>query len=608
MILQTSTETLRKATLSLAGRLPTADEKAAVVQGGEAALDGVLDQVLTEDKFYDRLKEIYNDLLLTDRYINYGVDVLTEELYPERDWFDRFERFDEAKWEQLREYSHYGAAREPLELIAHVVRENRPFTEILTADYLMVNPYSARSYGIAAGSFQDSDDPDQVDYQQFYEARLAGIPHAGILTSLMFLDRYPTTESNRNRRRSRMVYKVFLGTDILQMAQQPVDTTLVVKGNPTLTNPQCTVCHHVVDPIAGAFQNWNNPGEARYEVMAWFEDMRPPGFSVSNVMPKTEYGQSLQWLARRITEDPRFAQAAVSLMYQGFTGKIPLTAPSATDPGYPELLKAYQQQGQFFDALAQRFINSNYDLKEVVKGVVTSSYFREKNLSASVTEEDSRFSETGMARLLTPEELDRKIEAVTGYPWSFWGHRNLQEEWRYRLLYGGIDSNTITQRMRVPSTMIAGVQQRMANEMGCLAVPYDFSLLNPEERLLFPFVERTTEPETAYGEIISPNLSAIKRNIQHLAKHVLGEELPLDDPEIERIYTLFLETWREGKQGVTNGIYDEWLPWECGAYNYYQTDNELPEARQVVDDENYIVRSWTAVMTYLLLDYNFLYE
>ena len=41
----------------------------------------------------------------------------------------------------------YGAARAPLELIAHVVENDRPYTEILTADYIMANPMAAAAYG-----------------------------------------------------------------------------------------------------------------------------------------------------------------------------------------------------------------------------------------------------------------------------------------------------------------------------------------------------------------------------------------------------------------------------------------------------------------------------
>ena len=56
---------LRRITLSLAGRLPTPEEVAAVEQNGPAAIDSVLDQIMQEDAFYVRLKEGFNDIFLT---------------------------------------------------------------------------------------------------------------------------------------------------------------------------------------------------------------------------------------------------------------------------------------------------------------------------------------------------------------------------------------------------------------------------------------------------------------------------------------------------------------------------------------------------------------
>ena len=38
--------------------------------------------------------------------------------------------------------------REPSELIAYLVRNDRPFSELVSADYIMVSPYTARGYGI----------------------------------------------------------------------------------------------------------------------------------------------------------------------------------------------------------------------------------------------------------------------------------------------------------------------------------------------------------------------------------------------------------------------------------------------------------------------------
>ena len=80
-------------------------------------------------------------------------------------------------------------------------------------------------------------------------------PHAGILTDLGFLNRYPTTATNRNRARARWVFYHFLDIDIEKSSQRPTDeAALKDQNNPTMNNPNCTVCHAILDPVAGAFQ------------------------------------------------------------------------------------------------------------------------------------------------------------------------------------------------------------------------------------------------------------------------------------------------------------------------------------------------------------------
>ena len=59
---------LRRVTLSLVGRLPTEDEQAAVEKDGLPAMDAILDDVMQEDAFYERLREAFNDILLTEGY------------------------------------------------------------------------------------------------------------------------------------------------------------------------------------------------------------------------------------------------------------------------------------------------------------------------------------------------------------------------------------------------------------------------------------------------------------------------------------------------------------------------------------------------------------
>ena len=56
---------LRRATLSLAGRLPTDAELKRVATGGLQRIPEILDNVMREDAFYERLGEGFNDIFLT---------------------------------------------------------------------------------------------------------------------------------------------------------------------------------------------------------------------------------------------------------------------------------------------------------------------------------------------------------------------------------------------------------------------------------------------------------------------------------------------------------------------------------------------------------------
>src|SRR5690554_3342795 len=142
LVPHTPIDLFRKAAIGLAGRLPTQQEVDALIRGGEPALDKLLDQLLTEKLFFERLKNGFNDVLLTDFYLNDTPEnLLHKEHYPTAEWWDNL-GLSGTDLHKVRTQGRNGLAREPLELIAHIVRNDRPITEILTADYIMVNPYS----------------------------------------------------------------------------------------------------------------------------------------------------------------------------------------------------------------------------------------------------------------------------------------------------------------------------------------------------------------------------------------------------------------------------------------------------------------------------------
>ena len=154
---------------------------------------------------------------------------------------------------------------------------------------------------------------------------------------------------------------------------------------------------------------------------------------------------------------------------------------------------------------------------------------------------------------------------------------------------------------------MANIALRMANEMGCLVTPRDFRKVR-EERLLFPFVEATYRPEDENGFEVPQAVEAIKRNIRHLHARLLGEVLAPDHPEVEATFQLYLATWREGFAAVQNEQLSRDLHGHCRATRDFYTDMDLPEEERLWRDPTYAIRAWSAVVTYLLADWRFLYH
>lgn len=603
LVLLTPVETLRKVSTALRGTLPTADEYASVRSGGESALVDAIDAMMDSPEFYTRLREVYNDLLLTDKYTNgfrNALSLLDSERFPARYYHEWAETEDENNAQ--RRASNLAVAREPLELIVHVVRDNRPFTEILTADYAVVNDFSAYAYGLRDGDFPNPVDPAALRYR---EARIPGIPHAGLLTTPAFLARYPSTPTNRNRQRARVFFDRFLATDILALADRPIDPNTSDYLNATRDDPKCSACHALLDPVAGAFQNFGDGGQFDPPADGWYAEMLPPGFG-RELLPSDQRTDALGWLAELAIADRRFAIAVVQQIWVGFGGLplLPAAAPSEGED-IAGRREAYRAQREFFSQVADRFIASEYELRVVIRDVMLAPAYR-----ATGALDDAaawELADAGTIRPLTPEQLNRRIEQVTGYPWrsSFTSTDALLD--RFRLLYGGIDSDGTSRRLTALNGIMVNIAERMAFDVACRTSARDFSL-DREARRLFPYVETSYVPETPEGFEIPQAQAAIRENIRFLHAHVLGEELELDDPEIEATWQLYLSIWRDGNAGMNAGTVSRNLPGTCSSTTNFFTGESLPNERRVTADNNYSVRSWMAVMAYLLGDYRFLYE
>ncbi|MDA1369497.1 MAG: DUF1588 domain-containing protein [Proteobacteria bacterium] len=615
-------ETLRKASRQLVSRLPQIDEFRMVSAGGTYGLRQAIDGMMEEDSFFQRLTEIFNDYLLTDKYHSRNgseaaLRLLSNDDFPNRRWFDPDSDNRPENYETLRRQTNDAVAREPLELINHVVRNNLPFTEIVTADYMLMSPFSARSFGVENIGFEDTQDP-----AEYKPGRLADIPHAGILTSPMFLNRYPTTSTNRNRGRASVVFDLFLDTDILAIeGVRPGNAVDITTPIPTINNPQCAKCHSVLDPVASIFQNWDYKGRyrpARLNDHGWYTDMEPRGFNGQPMPLAGNVDSSLQWLGQKIAADPKFPRAVTRIMVNGLTGKEPLRAPLQENVSQAET-DAYVAERTLLNDIQARFVADNYNLKTLVREIMMSPYWRAAGINGNGNIQAHAL--TGSSYLFTPEQLDRKIKSLLGFDWrrsldSY--YKDVNNSWAsmltttYHQIYGGIDSDSVITRLTSPNGLMGAMQLRMANELACYAVPHDF-WLPPTQRRLFLFVDQETNPYNEAGVIDSGQMTRIRQNIQYLHEYLLGEILDSASPELQATEELFMSALNRGRQIILAGggqWYDVRLPDSCDRTRDFQ-GNDLRELngedQRLQEDRQYVVRAWMAVVAYLLADYKFFY-
>ncbi len=647
-------ETARKAGIVLAGRMPT-DEELVSANASDEDLDKLVLAFTREELFYDRVREIWNDALLTDRGLDAGVGAT----------FDNAPMLYDDKYPgytgENRQWTSASVTEEPMRFIDYVVRNDQPFSDIVAGNYLVANPYTAKLYGVPHDkplSPENYLEWKRVDFSPVQNAvsnegkvTTAGVPVAGVLSTPAFINRWETTRTNRGRKRARIVLKNFLATDILKFAQRPVDSTALTSvQNPTQNSAQCSVCHTVLDPVAGGFRGFDeNNNLARFTASdAWHDDMLPPGINGVQ-MPPQNYGNALMWLGAQIPQDSRFGISVAQVMYRGLVGDEPLAFPQDREaPDFKDHVRSFSIQNDWFVKVGREFQASKYDLRKLVVAIVKSAYFRAKSGDAN---QDALHDALGPGRILTPEMLGRKFRATTGL-YFFANEAASKDETRardgylrsdliedrdWRLTYGGIDSGDVTKRTDSMSPIMLATSQYTASIVACRATSYDFTKPQAERRL-FRKVDVNTTPFTVRATkdaqlIAIPDAEPrIRENIKYLFFRLLGESVDVGSDDVTKTYGLFLDVWKDLEQTqFDKGNNTAMSNYRCVAQNDYdkgvrfvtvdgrqqasfeqlrdRPDKAAYEPGMKLDrDENFTVRSWQAVMTYLLTDYRFTHE
>ena len=461
--------TLRRAAIVFAGRIPTAEEYAAIDGGTGNGLLAAIRSLMHGPEFHEFLVRAANDRLLTDRRVGnhiLGLDYFVEyanTLYDLNVAAAATEYQGEAQQavDEFHRGVQYGAARAPLELIAYVVESDLPYTEVLTADYIMANPTAAQAYG-ADTAFAHRSDMDEfkpsriVSYYRRDESQIqqddefgqrfvdpgnlaTNYPHAGILNTTTFLLRYPTTATNRNRARSRWTYYHFLGVDVEKSAPRTTDPVALADTNtPTMNNPACTVCHSVLDPVAGAFQNYGDEGWYRdkWGGLDSLDEFYKDGFTVAN--------RTLEVVAAR--ESPHVVTIGAYLD-GGNGGKEKLILAPRFDPPRPEDSEIWWHMG--IDHVELQGASGN-----IVQHVELQDVVDEMDLCGSTEQRDGYYVPwfcTQEILLDVPDAGDYEVELVL---WFDGENRDGDATERRRMLDmslgGHVEGDTWYRDMRTP--------------------------------------------------------------------------------------------------------------------------------------------------------------
>lgn len=419
---------LRRLSLDLRGVLPSVEELDAV-EADAAALEPLLDAYLYDARLSDRL-----------------VDLLAEQWWTRVDVFDIV--FEDYFLDPTQEYAFERAiGEEPLRLVAQTMAENRPYTEIVTADTTMANEL--------LGALWPLDYPaGGVGWQRVRYTD--GRPAAGVLATNGLMWRYTATRSNMNRGRAAALSRLLLCEDYVV---RPVTFSAATSdvSNPELairTDPYCVTCHASLDPIAASFFGfWWLTLYSRIEQQTYHPEREALAEETIGVSPGW-FGTpvaDLGELGVQVANDPRFYTCAVETWARAFWRR----------PLGPE------DQAEA-EALRLALVGGDGRPLGLLRAILTSPEYQAGAVDAGAPEAEAR---TLTARPLSPEVLESSLSERTGFVWQWDGFDQLRnDDHGYRIFAGGVNGMSVVEPAVLPSVTSALVSVRLGEGAGHAAV------------------------------------------------------------------------------------------------------------------------------------------
>jgi hypothetical protein len=532
------TDRLVRASMALRGIRPSVAD-IQQIQADPTQFEALIDGYVQSPEFLEVIKDLHAERLLLRTDTQFQLPVLGP--------------LEASGFNQADVYS--ATTESPLRFVAEVVAEDLPYTEVVTADWMLTNDVLSQMYGL-------SYDPAGPEWQKSQWSD--GRPLAGLLSDSEMWRRHVSNGFNFHRGRANLVADAFLCEDF-------ASRDVLVEGGIQLSDPNevsaalvatpsCVGCHQSLDPLAAFFWgykeqimrnavtsayaadcawNWENgePYRGSYRPehfcypLKFYEATEQDGWEEYGLRPPSYYGTpgtDTTDLGDMIAEDPRFSMCTVRNFYAYLAEVARVDVPLA-----------------LATTLRDDFVASNYSAKQLAKAIVMSEPFGIATVvpTPAATGAPAELPFAPGIQVIRPEQYARTISDLTGFAWltdmdgAFcadptnicWGDVNLAntDRYGYRAMFGGVDGLQVTAPIIGATPTKVMVMSTMGSEAAGFVVTQDFLLPATSRKLL-----TLVEPTTIDAPTVRAQLAAL-----HL--RILGEVAAIDGPEVDASYALF---------------------------------------------------------------------
>jgi len=529
---------LIRLSMALRGLRPSMEDMERV-RADPAEVDVILEEYLDGDDFLRKMRDLHAEVFLLDNDI--------EKQLPAVGWLDGYDFSD----------MHHSQVMEPLKLVEHIVANDRPYTEIVTADYMFANDVVAKIYGLP----YDFDSEEEWQMSWWTDGR----PAAGLLSSGKLFRRFTSNGNNFQRARANMVASKFLcsdfnNRDVLVLGGVDVSDEFAV-AEAVMNVPECVSCHQALDPLAGYFWGYMDILNSAAISVSHIENCKPFDYS-KGAVPEHGHNQTPEFMCYPVRQYNAFNEndwAKWDLREPNYygtpaSGLAELGELIAADPRFHSCTARHFFG--FFDQvdpekvpidivadLQSEFVASGFSAKELARQAVKRPEFGAFATSAEQPDSGPVVS----VKAVRSKEYGTAIEDLTGYRWvgvgdanncatadarstQCWGPVDLNNSdvFGFRSMAGGIDSFLVTTPTRSVTAVKLIASQMYAADASAFVVADDLARPAVERRLLHLVEADTTDEQV------------VREQLAWLHARILGEFLEPDDAELDLSYELWL--------------------------------------------------------------------